>query len=111
MYCSYLQALRRTDFYLSDVEVLMVCRDPEWSVVWMEQAIYDRAAAEDLRDAGKHWHCVVLCQQSVEKALKGMLEPELKETWKGFAEIRQTFKHNLVMTSHLYEILPNNDAG
>lgn len=29
--------------------------------------------------------------EDVEKALKGMLEPELKEAWKGFAEIRQTF--------------------
>ncbi|MFT5679999.1 MAG: translation initiation factor IF-2 [Myxococcota bacterium] len=29
--------------------------------------------------------------EDVTKALKGMLEPELKETWKGFAEIRQTF--------------------
>jgi translation initiation factor IF-2 len=29
--------------------------------------------------------------EDVEKALKGMLEPELKEAWKGFAEIRHTF--------------------
>jgi translation initiation factor IF-2 len=50
-----------------------------------------RRSMNELGVEARTYKVIYEALQDVEKALKGMLEPELKESWKGFAEIRQTF--------------------
>lgn len=47
---------------------------------WLKQADYDLETAEFMCNGGRHFYAVFMCQQSVEKALKGLYLHKLGET-------------------------------
>lgn len=68
---------------------------------WLKQAEYDLSTAEYMFDGKRYFYSVFMCHLSIEKALKGLYQKELKEI--------PPKTHNLIYLTEKTELeLPEN---